>query len=169
MFRADQSLSFQKCIGVSSRLIFSHINFLCGSGQSLFLSKQLKIFSFSTEIRLLIYIAIYVGIPVVDQNPIMQGLYKHRQKKTCLVCQIGSYLLGHLVQSPTVKGMNCFEFHLGKYTSLLSLVLLQGCFRNSLKIQNFCEEQNVVSFHTKSRCLSSFSYITTVWGGSFSK
>lgn len=79
---------------------------------------MLKIPSFSTKLRLLMYNATYAGIPVVDQNPIMHGLCKHRHKKTCLVCQIGSYLVGHLVQSLSVKGMGCFEFHLGKKMSV---------------------------------------------------
>lgn len=129
MFRGHQGLFFQKCIGISIQLIFSHINFSCGSDQSLFLSRQLKIASFSTELRLLIYTVIYIGIPVVDQNHIMQRLYKHRHKKTCLMCQIGSYLLGHPVQSLSVKGMNCYEFRLEKKCQFVVLSVIAGLFQ----------------------------------------
>lgn len=47
-------------------------------------------------------------------------------KNTCLVCQIGSYVLDDLAQPPSVKGVNCFEFHIGKKCQFVVLRVIAG-------------------------------------------
>lgn len=44
-----------------------------------------------------------------------------------------SYLLGHLVQSPSAKGMNCFKLHLGKKCQFVVLSVLAGLCQKSTK------------------------------------
>lgn len=116
-----------------------HFNFPFGSCQSLFLHKQFKTCSSSTELRSLIYIAIHIGIPVWMR--VLQ----------CMNCKITDTKqtlpsVSDWFRSLLIRVWTALSFILENNASLLFLVLFQGCYRNPWKVQNLHKDK--MGFHS---------------------